>query len=139
MKGLVALSRTLFGWMSLCAASGALIGSTAGLVLASLLSEFPHIAMTAQTIAVAWALLALVGWLVALLVVGGWLRYGARRVALAALVNALITTLLVTLANIAIHQVVLAVPIGFAIGALVGTLLCLVCGRPTGIKAVRNG
>ena len=139
MKGLVALSRMLFGWMSLCAASGALIGSTAGLILAGLISEFPDIAMTARTVAVAWALLALVGWLVVLLVVGGWLRYGARRVALAALVNALLTTLLVTLANLAIRQVVLAVPGGFVIGAIVGTLLCLVCGSPTNIKAVRHG
>jgi hypothetical protein len=129
MRGLIALSRALFGWMSLCAASGAIIGSTAGVVLAGVISEFPHVPMTARTVAVAWALLTLLGWVVALVIVGGWLRYGARRVALAALLNAAITTLLVTFANLAIRRSELAVPIGFVIGAIVGTVLCFLCNR----------
>ena len=76
-------------------------------------------------------LLGLLGWVVVLVVVGMWLRYGVRAIFLAALINAILTSVLAVYANNLIQRPTLASLIGLVVGVLVGAALCWLCGKIT--------
>lgn len=124
IKALVALGRLLFGKLSLCALAGALVGAGAGGVLGLYLVGVPSPALSAGQILQLGALLGLLGWLVVLLIIGLWLRYGARRIALPSFVTAMFTAVLTVYFNLLVGQPVLATLVGLVVGILVGTVLC---------------
>jgi len=73
-------------------------------------------------------LLGLVAWVVILVVVGLWLHYGLRPIALPALLNALVAAVLTVLIASPLRIPLLDVWIGLLVGTLVGATLCRLCG-----------
>jgi|SRR5215831_15014230 len=129
MKALIALAKAVFGKLPICSLVGAIIGSIAGFLFGMLQSQaglpiFPMIDVLRIGL-----LLAILGWLIVLVVVGIWLRYGAPAIALQALVNGILTAVLTVYANNLIRQPVWATIIGLVIGILVGLILCWYCRR----------
>jgi hypothetical protein len=115
-------------WRSLCAASGAIAGGTAGLLfgLAYRLSTVPI--STADGVQ-AGVVLGLFGWVVLLLLIGVWLHYGVRAIALPALVTSLLSAVLTVLISMRYPPSPLAdLWIGLLVGTLVGAALCALCG-----------
>ena len=131
MKALVALANALFGKLSYCSRSGALAGLVAGFFCALALLQLAEtpVSIPAADLFKGGLALGLLAWVVLLLVVGVWLRYGLRQVALFALIISVITAVFTVFINYAIQIPVLAVPIGLLVGILVGLLLCWFCRR----------
>jgi hypothetical protein len=129
MKAIFALAKALFGKLSLCSLSGGIAGVIAGFFFSLLLM---YLVATATTLPPAVLLrvaliLALLGWLTLLLIIGLWLRYGMAAIAGQTLINALITSLLTVYVNNLIRLPALAPLIGLLLGILVGFILCRYC------------
>lgn len=114
-------------WRSLCAASGALVGGMSGLLfgLAQLRSTAPISIPDAIQVGI---LLGLVGWVGLLLLLGIWLHYSVRAIALPALVTSLLSAVLTVVISIRFPNVLADLWIGLLIGTLVGAALCALCG-----------
>jgi hypothetical protein len=131
MKALAALANALFGKLSLCATSGGLAGVVAGFFFSMVLL---HLTATGTGLSALALLqtglgLGLVGWVILLIVVGMWLRYGVKETSLPAFVNAILTSVLTVFANAVVRLPALATLIGLLVGILVGSLLCWLCRR----------
>lgn len=114
---------------SICAASGALAGGIAGMLFGFTQlgrQRFPIPAMIAINTGL---LLGAVGWVAILIVVGLWLHYGLRTIALPALFTSLVTAVLTVLIAIQLWIAFLDVWIGLLVGTIVGAVLCRLCGR----------
>jgi hypothetical protein len=74
-------------------------------------------------------LLGFVGWAIVLLVIGLWLHYGVRDIALFALGSSVLAAVLSTYACLALDTPVLFPVVGLIIGLLIGSLLCWFCSR----------
>lgn len=141
MNLLTATSRKLFGRIPFCGLNGGIMGIIVGFLFGLLRFEHPDANFSVSEIIVVILTLILVSWAFTLLVVGVWLRYGAGKIALPALVNAAITGTLTVLGNMLLKSTVLAVPLGWLIGIVVGAVLCWLCSRGYltvgGLKDVR--
>jgi hypothetical protein len=127
MKALHALTKTLFGNLSFCAHIGAIIGAIAGFFFGMLQLLHPGLTLTWSDTFKIGLLLAVVGWLVVLIIVGIWLHYGVRSIAIQALINAIITSVLTVYVNNVIQLPLLSVLIGLMVGILVGSVFCRLC------------
>lgn len=127
MGALVALARALFGRLGLCAMSGAIVGSQAGYFVGIVLLHLAPTTPTAQQLGVAGLILALMGWLVVLLLIGTWLGYGVRRIALPALLNALLVSFITVLLVNGLGLPGWGMLLGFLVGIVIGSLLCKWC------------
>jgi len=129
MKALFALAKAIFGKLPICSLVGAIIGSIAGFFFGMLQSQLVLPVLPMIDVLRMGLLLALVGWLIVLLIVGVWLRYGVKAIALQALINAILTAVLTVFANNLIQKPIFATLIGLLIGILVGYILCWYCRR----------
>ncbi|HEY6045033.1 MAG TPA: hypothetical protein VIU65_00435 [Pyrinomonadaceae bacterium] len=129
MKVFFALAKAIFGKLPICALVGAIIGAIAGFFFGMLQLELALPVLPIIDVLKIGLLLALLGWLVVLLVVGVWLHYGVSAIALQAMINAILTAVLTVYANNIIHQPIFATLIGLLIGILVGFILCWYCRR----------
>lgn len=129
MKILFAIAKAIFGKLHFCALVGGIVGSIAGFLFGMLQSQHTALILSMPDVFRVGLLLALVGWIVVLIVVGVWLRYGVAAIALPALVNAVLTAVLTVYFNNLIQQPVLATLIGLLVGILIGTILCWYCRR----------
>ena len=113
---------------SICAASGAMAGGIAGLLFG--LAQLGRAKFVIPTPAAfeTGILLGFVGWVAILIVVGLWLHYGMRAIAIPALFTSLITAVLTVFIAIALWLSILDVWIGLLVGTLVGAALCRLCG-----------
>jgi hypothetical protein len=123
-----ALLARLLTSVSVCAAAGAIDGILTGLVFGLFRDEFAGQARPAGKLLLGALILAGVGWLVVLFVIGVLYRYGVFAIAAQSLVTALITSIATVFAVNAHLQAVGAL-VGLIIGLVVGTLLCLLCER----------
>jgi hypothetical protein len=123
---------------SLCAASGAICGGLAGMVMGFYQGPPGAVVLTAAQAFQTGLVLGFIGWMVLLLVIGAWLHYTASAIALPALVNALLSSVLTVFICNALNIPIIDVLVGLLIGTLVGWLLCLLCGRwaEPGLKGV---
>src|SRR6266436_903657 len=120
MKALFALAKAIFGKLPICSLVGAIIGSIAGFFFGMLQSQLTLPVLPMIDVLRIGLLLALLGWLIALLVVGVWLHYGVAAIALQAFINAILTAILTVYANNLIQQPIIATFIGLVIGILIG-------------------
>lgn len=129
MPALFALARALFGKLSLCALAGGIVGAVAGFLFGLVLPLYPPSTLTLPDVLKAGVVLGLAGWLLVLMVIGVWLRYGMAAIAAPALVNALLTGVLTVAFNDLAQLPAAATLIGIVIGIFVGTVLCrFFCG-----------
>ncbi len=129
MKALFALAKAIFGKLPICSLVGAIIGSIAGFFFGMLQSQLTLPVLPMIDVLRIGLLLALLGWLIALLVVGVWLHYGVAAIALQAFINAILTAILTVYANNLIQQPIIATFIGLVIGILIGYILCWYCRK----------
>jgi hypothetical protein len=127
MKALVTLSRVVFGRFSLCALSAAVVGAFSGMVIGLAVLERPESTLGGVEALRVGLLLGAVGWVIILLVVGLWLHYGVRDIALYALGSSLLTAVISTYACLVIATAELFPIVGLVIGLLIGALLCWIC------------
>lgn len=123
----VLIGQWLFARLPFCSLVGALVGVTAGSFLGLTLDAIHPPGLTPTAIILAGLLLAVLGWIVVVVLLGIWMRYGAAQIAAAAAVNALITAILTVLINNIVRQAVLAPALGILTGILVGAILCRFC------------
>src|SRR5688572_29420987 len=129
MNMLKAISLKLFGKVPFCGLNGGILGIIVGFLFGLLQFAHPTADHAVSEIIIIILTMILVSWAYVLLVVGVWLRYGAKQIALPLLLSAAITGTLTVLANLLLNQIALAVPVGWLIGIVVGTLLCWLCNR----------
>jgi hypothetical protein len=72
-------------------------------------------------------ILAGLGLVAVLMILGVWLRYDIASMFWPAVVNALLTSFLTVYTNAAVDVPEIAAPIGLAVGIVVGTILCCLC------------
>jgi uncharacterized membrane protein len=104
-------------------AAGAIAGGLTGLVQVEHAGDF-----STRDILVLGLLAGAFVWLLALLVIGLWHRYGVRAIFLPALVTSLLSALLAVWVNDLVDRPGFAGLIGLVLGLLVGLLLCWLCG-----------
>lgn len=129
LRALVATAAALFGRLSFCAKIGAIIGVLSGLIFGLMQAQNPSAIYSVQDLIVIGLALAIFAWLVVLLILGFWLRYSLATLAGAALINAILTAILTVLIADRLNQPELTWFVGLIIGILVGSVLCLFCGR----------
>ncbi|WP_436294722.1 hypothetical protein [Variovorax sp. LjRoot178] len=114
-------------WRSLCAASGAIAGGTAGFLfgLAQMLSTTPLSISDAIQVGI---LLGLFAWVALLLLIGIWLHYGVRGIALPALITSLLSAVLTVMISTRFPHPLADLWIGLLVGTIVGAALCALCG-----------
>jgi hypothetical protein len=127
MGALVVLGRALFGGLGLCAMAGAIVGSLAGYFFGIVLLHVAPIGPTPQERGVAALVLAVFGWINVLVLIGWWLGYGIKNIALPALINAVLVSFLTVFIVNALGLPGWGMLLGFIIGIVVGTLLCQWC------------
>lgn len=113
---------------SVCAVGGAMAGGITGLLFGLIQLGDPATAAPLSVAIPTGILLGLLGWFVILLVIGLWLHYGARSIALQSLVTSLITAVLTTIISNQLGQPILDAWIGLLVGTIVGAALCALCG-----------
>lgn len=112
---------------SLCAVTGALSGGIAGSFF-GLFQAASAAALTSHEVIQMGILLALIAWACILVIIGLWLHFGVRAIALPALLTAVLVSIVtVAIAN-RVHIPFLAVWIGLLVGTIIGALLCRLCG-----------
>lgn len=79
-------------------------------------------------------ILAIVCWVVILLVVGRWLRYGIRQIALLTFINSIITSIITVVVIFFLKPPYYFAWIGAIMGILVGTVFCKVCNFLIGLQ-----
>lgn len=126
MNALSAISRVLFGRMTICTHAGALVGIIAGFVIGFAVSETARRPSWEEIIAIG-SLSGLTAWLLVVLFFGLLLHYGVRPIAVPALINALLIGILTTFFGGLMPSPLLAILIGLIIGLIVGALLCTLC------------
>jgi hypothetical protein len=129
ISAIFALAKAIFGRLSLCSLIGAIVGGISGFLFGLLIGQFGTLVLTGNEILRIGLILAVVGWLAVLLIVGVWLRYRISAIFLISLINAVLTAVLTVYFNYLIQQPILATLIGLLIGILVGVILCWFCRR----------
>ena len=134
MGAFVTLGQWLFGRLPFCSLVGALVGVTAGSLLGLTLDSFPPQGLPPAAVIAAGLMLGGFGWIVVIIFMGVWMRYGVGQIWAPAAVNAALTGVLTVLINLLVRQAVLAPALGIVIGILVGAILCRFCPpvRPSG-------
>lgn len=115
--------------LSLCTIVGGCSGAFVGMIFGLAQLEHPDAAVSPGDLVVIALAGALTIWLILLLVLGLWLRYGVRAIAAQTLVNSFITAFLTVLICDALETPMLSSLIGLVVGIAVGSLLCMLCGR----------
>lgn len=130
----VALGQWLFGRLPFCSLVGAFVGVTAGSILGLTLDAVPSQGLPPSAPVALGLLLGGFGWIVVLVFMGLWMRYGIAQIWAPAAINAALTGIVTVLVNLLVRQMVLAPAIGILSGILVGAILCRFCppARPTG-------
>ncbi len=123
-----ALVARLLASMSVCAAAGAIDGILTGFIFGLVRDEFSGQPRPVGKLLLGALILAGVGWLVILFVIGILYRYGVWAIALQSLITALITSI-ATVFVVNAHLQAVGALIGLLIGLIVGSLLCLLCER----------
>jgi hypothetical protein len=113
---------------SICAASGAMAGGIAGMLFGFAQLGRQRIPLQTAAAINTGLLLGGVGWLAVLVVVGLWLHYGIRTIALPSLFTSLLTGILTVLIALHVWLAFLDVWIGLLVGTIVGAGLCRLCG-----------
>jgi hypothetical protein len=110
---------------SLCAVSGAIAGGITGLLFGLAQLSSGKIAMTAA--AETGIVLGFIAWIAILVVVGLWLHYGPRVIALPSLITSLVTAVLTVFIGNQLSIPILDVWIGLLVGTVVGAIFCRLC------------
>jgi hypothetical protein len=127
MNVLFGLLAPLHRRMTFCGQVGAIAGALVGMFFGLAQAEHGDDTVSFGRLVASAAIAAGIGWAAVLLVVGVWLRYGARTIALPSLVTVAVTSFLTVLFNDLADEPILASLIGIATGLLVGAVLCLLC------------
>ncbi len=127
MGAFVLIGQWLFARLPFCSLVGALVGVTAGAFLGLTLDVIPPPGLSSTAIILTGLLLAVLGWIVVVVLLGVWMRYGVAQIAAAAAINALLTAILTVWINNLVRQAVLAPALGILVGILVGAILCRLC------------
>ncbi|HKB01527.1 MAG TPA: hypothetical protein VKD90_04865 [Gemmataceae bacterium] len=121
------LSRRTLGRLGICALVGGLVGAIVGFLFSAVQSHFGNAPVSAAECLQLAGLFGLFAWLFVLVLVGSWLGYGFRAVAVPTLVTAAATTLAVVFALNRLRVPDWGALLGLVIGLLVGWLLCRLC------------
>jgi hypothetical protein len=115
--------------LTFCGHVGAIVGALVGLFFGLAQAEQDGSDLSFGQLLAIGGITGGISWAIILLVVGIWLRYGARAIALPSLVTSLVTSFLTVLFNDLVDEPSVASLIGLAVGVVVGALLCFIC-RP---------
>lgn len=124
------IGQWLFGKLPFCSLTGAIVGLVAGAFMGLTLPAIAPPGLTLAGIVEAGLMLAVAGWIAAVVILAFWARYGLGQVAAPAALNAVLTAVLTVWLNSIIKLPALATLVGLAVGILVGLLLCRLCPPP---------
>ncbi|PYS99107.1 MAG: hypothetical protein DMF63_13640 [Acidobacteria bacterium] len=129
MGALLAFAKLFFGKLPWCSLAGGLAGVVTGFVFSLFQIQNPTIILTMPQIVQIAAVLGLVSWLFLLLVIGVWLKYGIKSIALQTFVTAFLTAFFTVYLSNLLNLPYLTVILGLLAGILIGYILCLFCRR----------
>jgi hypothetical protein len=124
------MSSSLKLWLSrsgICAATGSIAGSMAGLLFGLSLLPVPVHTIPFRHAVIIGAILGIIAWAFVLFLLLAFEKYSPRAILLPSFVTSFLAGILTVLVVNAIHRTFLGMLLGWIIGFLVGRALCQLC------------
>jgi hypothetical protein len=124
IRALRQLGLLLFGRLSFCALMGGLAGAICGLLFAVIQTGHAPGIFTNQALLYIGLMLGLTAFVLLLLIVGGFCRYGVRAIFVGALLISLVTGVVTTFVSERVGISTITAIVGLLVGIVVGSIFC---------------